>query len=193
MKKYSFANSEWEKDFEYSYSLVANSYNKFTYADGHVYSGYNEEIKGHDYVSIVHGDVFHSGAEIAVKCSFDKFGAPLITIANWIEKDADGKTMYGDHYEVVAYKDGCNIWYITKAPEGHTRPFLNIKCASIHFPIEEGSTLTLSVKVLNKMLCIELNGVRFDYLADKLADDFRLGITGCEGVNRFYCAEICEE
>ena len=193
MKKYSFANSEWECDFDYTYSLVANTYNKFTYADGQVFSGYNEERGVYDYVSVAHKDVFHSGAKVSVECSFDKFGAPLITIANSIYTDSDGKSMYGDHYEVVSYKDGCNIWYITKAQEGSAKPFVNIKCLSVHFPIEEGSRLNLSVKVVGKLLCVELNGVRFDYLADKLAENFRLGITGCEGVNRFYCAEISQD
>ena len=51
-------------------------------------------------------------------CSFEKYGAPLITIANAIGKDENGYPLYGDHFEIVAYESGCNVRFITKALEG---------------------------------------------------------------------------
>ena len=191
--KYNFANSDWKNDFKYAYSLVANSFCEFAEEQDHIANGYNEKIGGYDYISIVHKDSFKKGAMVAVKCSFDHYGAPLITFANDLWTDENGNVRYGDHYEVVAYENGCNVWYITKAEQGSERPFKVANCIRLRFPIEEKSVIDMSVEVLDKALRINVNDASFDLPAPMLSDEFHIGITACEGVNRFYCADITDE
>ena len=188
--KYDFGQKEWKKDFRYAYSLVANSFCEFSEENGHLSNKYNEDIGGYDYISIVHKDFHGVGEKMAVKCSFDHFGAPLITLANSLWTDDEGRTRYGDHYEVVAYEGGCNIWYITKADEGSTRPFKVSKCLGLRFPIEEKTAVSLSVELCNKCIRVEVNGIGFDLPTPFIADKVYMGITACEGVNRFYEVEI---
>lgn len=189
---YDFSKADWKQDFEYAYSLVANSFNKFTEQKDHLSNGFNNEINGYDYISIVHKQKHAVGVKASADCSFDNYGAPLITFANSLWTDENGFLRYGDHYEVVAYENGCNVWYITEAPKGSPRPFKVENCIRLRFKIEEKSRVSLSVKACDKMLSIEVNEASFDIPAPYLAKDMYVGITACEGINRFYSAKIEE-
>ena len=143
---YNFSEgSRWEADFSHTYSLVCPSRNSFIQEADAIVNSYNEEMKGHDYISLAHKARFSVGTRTSLVCSFESYGAPLITIANSIGTDANGYALYGDHYEIVAYEGGCNVWYITKAPDGAKRPFLNDCCLRVNFPIEAGSKIELGV------------------------------------------------
>ena len=187
--KYDFGQKDWKKnwkkDFRYAYSLVANSFCEFNEEEDHLSNGYNEDIGGYDYISIVHKDVHGVGEKLSLKCSFDHFGAPLITVANDLWTDDEGHTRYGDHYEVVAYEGGCNVWYITKADEGSTRPFKVANCLRLRFPIEEKTEVSLSVELLNKALRVEVNGIGFDLPAPFIAEKVYMGVTACEALTVF--------
>ena len=188
--RYSFADNTWKNDFKYAYSLVANTFCEFTEENGHVVNPYNVKAGCYDYISIVHKDVFEKGAKVSAKCSFDHYGAPLLTFASSLWTDGDGHLRYGDHYEVVAFENGCNVWYITKADEGSERPFKVANCIRLRFPIEDKSIIDMSVEVLDKALRINVNGVDFDLPTPLLSDKLYIGITACEGVNRFYEAAL---
>ena len=186
--KYDFGNSEWKKDFRYAYSIIYNSFHEFKEEGGCVV---NEKTDHFHYVSIVHNDTFGKGAKVSAKCSFDHYGAPLFTFANSIYKDEEnGVLRYGDHYEVVAYEEGCNVWFVTKAPEGSGRRFDSECCLRLRFPIEEKSMIRMSTELLDGVLRVEVNGASFDLPAPRLAKEVYIGITACEGINRFYEAEI---
>lgn len=190
--KYDFAKKDWKNDFKYAYSLVANTFCEFTEEADHLMSGYNEKAGGYDYISIVHKDVFEKGVKVSVKCSFDHYGAPLLTFANSLWTDGEGRLRYGDHYEVVAFENGCNVWYITEAEEGAERPFKVANCIRLRFPIEDKSMIDMSAEMLDKALRINVNGFDLDLPIPLIADKFYVGITGCEGVNRFFSAEITD-
>ena len=192
MKKYSFGSPEWKKDFEYVYSLVADSFNEFKDESDHVVNGYDESVKNYEYISIAHKDTFHTGARVSVKCSFDSYGAPLLTFANSAQTAENGKLQYGDHYEVVAYENGCNVWYITANDVPGERPFKVACCLRLRFNIDAGSVIELSAEVMDKMLRVTVNEASFDLPVPLLADKFRIGITACEGINRFYEATISQ-
>ena len=188
--KYDFGQAEWKKDFRYVYSLVASSFCEFSDENGHIANGYNENVGGYDYISIAHKDTFGLGARASVKCSFDHYGAPLLTFANDIRTDESGRLLYGDHYEVVAYEGGCNVWYITKAEEGSERPFKVASCLKLRFPIEEKSVVDMSVELLPKAFRVEVNGVCFELPAPFIAERVHIGITACEGINRLYSLTV---
>ena len=188
--KYTFDNSSWKNDFSYAYSLVATSYCEFSEASDHIHNGYNEEIGGYDYISIVHCEKGATGDVISTKCSFDSYGAPLLTFANEVWTDGEGHLRYGDHYEIVAYENGCNVWRITRAPEGSTRPFVAENCLRLRFPMPENTPFTLRVELLAKRFRVELAEASFDLPAPFLGEEVYIGLTACEGVNRFYEMEI---
>ena len=145
--KYNLSRGAWEKnDFRYVYSPVAISRKTFIEEDNCLVNSFNEESLKYDYVSLAHKNRFTVGDRATLECSFDNFGAPLITLANCIYDD--GKNlMYSDHYEVVAYEDGCNVWYVRRAPDGSELPFISENCLSLYFPIKAGDKISMSVSL----------------------------------------------
>ena len=60
------------------------------------------------------------------------------------------------------------------------------KAAFATFPLEKETKYTLEVKKTGKTLTVSVAGHTFGYFDDDLPDSSYVGITGCEGVNRFY-------
>ena len=186
MKKYLFTNNEWKQNFAYAYSIVARSFNEFISDADHVFNDYNEKIEDYDYVSIVHNEKYGNRARAYMRCSFDNFGAPLITLANSVTRGDDSRLRYGDHYEVVAYEGGCNVWYVTKAPEGSKKAHKSESCGCLSFRLEAMKEFEMSVEVRDKKLVICVAGECFEADAPNLSEDFQFGFTACEGRNRIY-------
>ena len=46
--------------------------------------------------------------------------------------------------------------------------------------------------MLDKKIAIDVNGNKFEIQDDEIPDTFQVGITACEGINRFYDFEIVE-
>ena len=51
----------------------------------------------------------------------------------------------------------------------------------------------MSVELLDKVIRVELCGQSFDLPVPLLSDEVHIGFTACEGINRFYEAEINEQ
>ncbi len=190
MAKYLFKKGQWENDFEYAYSLVAKSTTKFVQEDDCVTNTFNDQINDYNYVSVVYKQKQHSGVKITAVCSFEHFGAPLITLANSLEKDEQGNTLYGEHYEVVLYEKGCNIWHIVRAPEGYHKKYVNTKTDFMEFDIADGEQINVAVVVDGSKLHIEMNGKAMETEVPLLNNEFFVGVTACEGINHFYSVEI---
>ncbi len=192
MKTYDFSVPGWEKDFNYVYSLVAGSFEKFKQDEKGVVNSFNEKINGYDYVSIAHKDMYSKGVKLSARCSFDAYGAPLLTFANSVFEDENGHLRYGEHYEVVAYENGCNVWHIAPAPAGAQKPFVVKNCLRLRFKIADASEIKLSAEVLDGVLRVEVNEASFDIPVPLLSEKFYIALTACEGINHFYSAEISE-
>ena len=193
-KEFSFAcGSGWENHFTETYSVVAGSAREhFVQREDGIENIALGDGKHYAYISAAYREKLTRGASISVDCSFVSYGAPLVTLANEIGSDRDGHPLYGDHYEIVVYEGGCNVWYVKKAPEGSPSPFTAENPLRLYFPIKGGERVTLKVAtgVRTGFLSVELCGHRFEVPAPHLAEQFYVGFTACEGINRFYSAEI---
>lgn len=188
--KYTFNSSEWKKDFKYAYSIIYGKVCEFKEEANHLVNNGDAEKGRYDYVSIVHNEKFTKGAKATLVSSFDRYGAPLITLANSVELDEKGELRYGDHYEVVGYESGCNVWFITDPDEGSDKHFKSQNCLRLRFPVEEKKPFSMSVELLDKVIRVEICGESFDLPVPNLSDEVYIGFTACEGINRFYEAEI---
>ncbi len=188
-------NASWHDDFAETYSVAfGKGRTSFTQEDDCIRNAAIEGTKHFEYISLAHKKCFTTGAKATLVCSFEKYGAPLITLANSIGQDENGYPLYGDHYEIVAYESGCNVWFITKAPEGSGKTFIGQNLLRLRFPIADGEKIELSVATGVKpgFITVELCGNSFDLPAPDLAESFRFGFTACEGINRLYSATIEE-
>ena len=80
-----------------------------------------EVFKKHNnlvYSGMVFRDKFKLGVCVSSKMGFDYRMAPLIVIAPELGKSADGKPEFREHWEIVLYDRGLNVWHHYMTEEG---------------------------------------------------------------------------
>ena len=189
-EKYIFNNEfRMEDKFIYVSSPASKSKNKFIQKEDYMENSYNEEIKDYDYISIITKEKYNDGVTVRVKCSFDKFGAPLIVYTDDYKQLEDGSYQYGLHFEVVAYENGCNVWHIVPGKEAKN-PIDVTKVNAIEFPIEDKSMIDMEVTIKGKKFFIRVNNQSFVAEHKEIPNQMHVGITACEGINQFYSFEV---
>lgn len=123
---------------------------------------------------------------ISSTMSFDYLMAPLIVIAPDFGKNAAGQREQRDHFEIVLYNQGLNIWrhsYENGKPSYYLAGYLRTS-------FQPKTKYNLQVKVFKnrygKQLEVTCGGHCFAIRDNSLPDTFYAGIIGCEGRNRFY-------
>ena len=194
--EYSFKEKTWKNDFDYAYSLAARSFRQFTEGEDHIRNGFNDVIAGYDYISAVYKDTVTEGVFFSAVCSFEGSGAPILTLADNLWRDGEGHLRYGDHYEVVAYKGGCNVWHVMKAPEGSAAKHHSELCVALAFELPENTPIEMSLKVTRfygvRVMKVRLWDKCFQVPIPLLGERFYLGVTACEGLTRLYGVTIEE-
>ena len=138
------------------------------------------------YTSMLHNQTFRGNVTIKATMSFDYCMAPLIVIAPKLGQDTSGRAEYREHFEIVLFNKGVNVWHhVYKDGKPSWK-----KAAYARFSLEPKTPYTLEVRKKGKQLDISVAGHVFGYLDDSLPDEFRVGLTGCEGINRFYSFEV---
>ena len=130
---------------------------------------------------------------VSSKMSFDHLMAPLIVIAPELGKSADGKNPeLRDHYEVVLFYDGINVWhhrYTDGKPSWYKLAYLKTKYdAKTVYDLQ----VTLRHTKKGAQMIIKCNGQEFGCAmpVEFTAKEYHAGIIACEGVNRFYDFEV---
>lgn len=192
MKEKIIFNKEFdlEDKFIYITSPASKSKKKFVQKENYIENSYNKEIKDYDYISIITKEKYESGVAVRVKCSFDKFGAPLIVFTDDYKQLEDGNYRYGLHFEVVAYENGCNVWHIVPGRDKEKSTIDVTKVNAIEFHIEDKSMIDMEVTIKEKKLYIRVNEEAFVAEHEDIPSQMHVGITACEGVNQFYEFEI---
>lgn len=128
------------------------------------------------------------GGSFAVSSNmdFDYEMAPLVVFADTLGADANGYPEYRQHWEVILWNNGINVW--------HHRFVDGKQCwhlaASLKTTFQPNVKYDLSTEVrrlpVGAELKIKCGGSEFTYIEHDWPESVRAGITGCEGVNRFY-------
>ncbi len=193
MKKYSFDNSAWMEDFVYVYSPIVKSYPTFKQGDDYLVNRFDHGINDYEYISILSKDLY-TKAKITVECDFDKYGAPLVVFSNDIKegvgKDSKKHLFYGSHFEVVAWEEGCNVWYLTPDSENSEHPVKPTLLLGAKFPVGRGEPIKLSVEIVGGKINIDVNGNSYCVKHDMIPNAFYMGYTACEGINKLYSVQI---
>ena len=139
------------------------------------------------YSSMVYPQKFDGTVEIASTMSFDHLMAPLIVLTPELDTDDQGRYVFKQHYEVVLYNEGLNVWHYDYSAEGKLSWHL---AAFARRAFEPKKPYTLKVKMQSAKkemrMTIECDGVVVGFEDPCLPRSFYAGITGCEGRNRFY-------
>lgn len=127
--------------------------------------------------------------EISSTMSFDYRMAPLIVLADDLGESKEGKPEYRKHTEIVLYDQGLNVWqHFYK--DGH-ESYIKLAWATVKFKPKRKYNLKVSIK--DKVITINVDGHELGCTNVDLPDDFYAGITGCEGINRFYDFKVHSE
>ncbi len=138
------------------------------------------------YIGLVWTNRVEVPVEFSAAMSFGEHGAPLLVIAPELAEAKDGKKVFREHWEIVLYEKGVNVWhheFKDGKPSWHLTAYLDA-----HFVSEKRYTLTVRLtrrhgRTLFTAIC---DGHEFGYIEPNLPDRFHVGLTGCEGPCRFY-------
>ena len=186
MKHYDFGDGMDLGDFFYCYSPQAKCCGVFEREEDCIKNSYNAAVGDYEYTTIMLREKLGVGSRISTECDFEKRGAPLIVISD-VLFEKDGHPYYGEHFEAVAFEEGCNVWYNRLPTEPNPPKPLVVE--KIHFediPTENRTRVKLSVKFGDGEMTVTMNGRSFTVKHEAMPKSFWFGITACEGINRFY-------
>lgn len=179
-------DSGWERQMCLAHTYRFDETPAFTQEQDHIRSAANpNHPEGFDNVSLLTRETCGVGAAITMRCSFTGLGCPEIMIIEDLA-ECGGAMRYGAGFEIALYENGFNVW----------RHYCeNGQCAwhqrlGVEYPVAEDTVHTLTVRILENMLEITLNGQKTLLHTPDLPEKFHLGVTACEGIARIYDLEI---
>lgn len=138
------------------------------------------------YASLMLNKKFTGNAVISSKMSFDHRMAPLIVIAPEFGKSQDGIPEFRDHFEVVLFDEGINVWhhlYKDGKPTWYKAAYMK----GVYLP-KTCYDLQVELRFVKQgcQMILKCNGMEFGYMELNLPNSYYAGIIACEGRNRFY-------
>ncbi|MGI6353493.1 MAG: hypothetical protein ACOX6W_00120 [Lentisphaeria bacterium] len=138
------------------------------------------------YTCMVHKKRTEGNFTVSSKMDFEYRMAPLIVLAPELGKDANGYPELREHWEVVLYDEGINIWHhehVDGKPVWHCAAYMKKE-------YKAGVQYDLVVKVdytkYGATIVVKCGDSTFAYIEHDLPKGLYVGITGCEGRNGFY-------
>lgn len=182
-KAIQFTQGKWENFFEYAYTKRFPFTPTFFQEEDCIANGRNPGMKdGFDYTTIVTKEKFGAGTKMQLTCSFEEYGAPLITLTDVLGKDENGNLTYDKCHEVVLWEKGLNVWDIF-VEEGQIK--WN-KLLFSEFSVPVNTKYEICLELMDKCVKVSAGNQSILLRIENLPDEVYIGITGCENINRFY-------
>lgn len=134
------------------------------------------------HAGMVYKDPITGDFTAASTLAFTRRMAPSIVFGTLVESARPTHKQYRESWEIVLWDEGINVWRQT-LPQGRVQWKL---IGYAKFPLQPHTRYTLGVRREGNTLHIEADGHCFSVLDSTLPESCYLGITGCEGINRFY-------
>ena len=112
--------------------------------------------------------------------------APLIVVASDLGADKAGRPEYREHYEVVLFDKGLNVWkhmFVDGKPKYEKAAFLDAA-----FKPNTKYVLKVEIKetAAGRMMVASVGDKKVELVDNSIPRNYYVGVTGCEGVNHFY-------
>lgn len=141
---------------------------------------------GEVFTAMLLNQEYQKNISFSATMEFDYRMAPGLIIAAEPFKTADGYSELRDHYEIILYDKGINVWYhyfVDGKQQWLKRAFLTAE-------FERNKKYEVNVKLQftrrGPQMTVQVGNHIFGFIDDKIPKNYRLGIVACEGVNRFY-------
>jgi len=141
---------------------------------------------GETYTSMIINKKFSGNLKVSCQMSFEHRMAPGIIIAFDPVKDGKGRSEYREHFEIILYDKGINVWhhfFVDGKQQWRKKAFLD---ADYKPSTKYNLIVTLSYTARGPVMKLEADGKVFGYIEDGLPKEFYLGLVACEGVNHIY-------
>ena len=155
-------------------------------SDEEIFKKYCDKV----YACMMYKGSYSGRVEIRSKMSFDHRMAPLIVIAGPLGKCEEGMPRLEDHFEIVLYDKGINVWHHTYkngVPSWYKIAFL--EAAFKPKTIYELVIVLTKTKDKTRMT-VSCEGHKFGFDTPFVPETFYTGLTGCEGRCRFYDFQV---
>ena len=184
MKYYRLGRGKWdEAPLTYATSWRFEQFPAFVQEKDHLRNQPNPEaLMGYDNITLLTEEPLQTGARLAVTCSFEETGAPVLVLADRLETDENGRQRMGDYFELVLHRRGVNVWRMHRK-EGKMCWYLAMSVEA-SFAVNEKHTF--SVKVKPNRLLLQVDDTKITLHREDLPETFHLGFNSCEGICRFY-------
>ena len=188
--KCNFAKDQWSMDgLLLAYSARFDQNSQFIQREDCIENPADPDMTcGYSYISLVTQEKMKPGTRIVTHCSFEGLAAPLmVVVKDLFEKK--GLPTYSDYQEVVLWKNGMNVWNLWSQEDGSV---VYHKLVGVDAQLEEKKIYELIVDVLAEGFQIQLDGQSIYVRDEHIYPEFHIGITGCEGICKFYDMEITQ-
>ncbi len=194
MIHFSFARGAWDTAALLpTYSVACRDCVSVTQEDTCISGDFNPSIGDFDYIGLAMTEPVSGDRTVTAHCAFTAAGAPLLVLADSVTVIENGTRRFGPMYEIVAYAGGCNVWRILPDfdPADPERGYTVRSIAMESFPVAdiaspELTEVELEIRVVGKTLCIRQDSHTFTVDTPDIPDRYYVGLTLCEGYNRFY-------
>lgn len=186
--KINFAKGAWNPDdLKYVYSRRFPRDTKFIQNEDCIENPKDPTMRdGYSYITLFSPEKYTANVRIKTRCSFEGLAAPLIVLAKEFVEE-NGILCYGDYQEAVLWTNGLNVWDLWTEEDGTMKWH---KVLGIDSSVSQGEIHELEVEVREGILVVRVDHQTVTLRMPALYSEFYLGITGCEGVCRFYDLEI---
>lgn len=180
-----------------TYSVACRACVPVTQEDSCISGDFNPAIGDFDYIGLCMTEPVTGDHTVTARCAFTAAGAPLLVLADSTTIDAAGHRRFGPMYEIVAYAGGCNVWRILPDfdPADPDRGYTVRSITQQAFPVADITSpalteVELEIRVVGKTLHIRQDDYTFTVNTPDLPDTYYIGLTLCEGYNRFYSLSV---
>ncbi len=209
-----FGRDEWNsKDWTFVKSPRWNHIGEWVQEADHIRNRIPEGVGENELITERHSCAYMSmvraipydtgkGLTITARMSFSYDQGPQIVLADQMGVDENGYPEYRDHYEVVLYSKGINVWRHTyrEAQPGWAL------VGYARFPLEAGTAYDLAVRIepvrrsengpaqTGRTVMVTVDGQHtFAFHAPEMPDPVYAGVIGYASLNRFYHFSITQK
>lgn len=176
----------WENELVYAYSARFDETPTFEQEADCIKNNANaESTAGYEWISLFAKDKIEGDFSVSTTCSFEECNAPLVVLAHDLYEE-NGVMRFCDYHEVVIYGGGINVWKLWR----ENGKMIWHKKLGVDIPFAANEKHKLTVSRSGYYLDIEADGNKMRLRLDDMPKSFYVGITACEGINRFYDFDI---
>ena len=117
MKKiYDLKKQDWKNDMLHVHCPQSKAYVPLIEDENGVGCGINPDLGDYDYTTMISKEKYSTGTTLGAKFTFKGVAAPLLVVSEEIGTNGT-LPMLKLFFEVVAWRNGCNIWRLDHLPE----------------------------------------------------------------------------